>query len=521
VSETRALRWVRRSCLGGAALFGMVALLGPTVAGADSTSGSSRPDVFAGVAAATAIHQEANGQAGIGPTSQPFYGSFPDGLSQFSASGTLARASTYWPGATVNGLGGLLCVAGFTPGCGLPPFPLSAQTSGSPPDVRTAPSQNLGGGGAPASLTALSAAAHADPNLVSTDAVDGGYTLGTGGGGASSAQAGQSLAAASLGFRRQVAAITGSREAAAAVKPQASDGTVAQVASSESHTKQSFAPSDPSTLVVHAETQLSGVDLLGGMIHVDTIQATSDYQANEHGTDKHVDHVTVHGVTAGGQPASIDQNGVTVGGSTQGGPILDAINSALQTALQTSGSQVHLVGDTANPPQPIGGTGCGKAEADGLLVHLQADASQVPTGDLYFTDLTLGSACTAATTSAQLASDLGGVGAGGGGTDLGTATGPTAASTGSADQGAALSSSAGVPGTPGSPATPGSLATSSPGRRGAHATPRSGSGFFGEIVDQALVAHRLDAVYLAFTLAFAGLFLGSRLLIPARLPRGR
>jgi hypothetical protein len=498
----------------------MVALLGPTVAGADSTSGSSRPDVFAGVAAATAIHQETNGNSGIGPVFEPIYGSFPDGLSQFSASGTLARSSTYWPGATVNGLGGLLCTAGFTPGCGLPPFPLSVQTNGSPADARTSPSQNLGGGGAPVSLTALSAAAHADPNLASTDAVDGGYTFGTGGGGASSAQAGQSLAAASLGFRRQVAAITGSPQAAAAVRPQASDGAIAQVASSASHTKQSFASNDPSTLIVHAETRLQSIDLLGGMIHVDSILTTSDYQANDHGTDKHVDHVTVHGVSAGGQPATIDQNGVTVGGSTQGGPILDAINSALQNALQASGSQVHVLGDTPNPAQPIGGTGCGKGEADGLLLHLQADASQVPEGEVYFTNVTLGSACTAATTSGQLAADLGGVGAGGG-TDLGTATGPTAGSTGSGGQGAALSSSTAVPGTPGSAATPGSLATSSPGRRGTHVTPRAGPGFFGEIIDQALVTHRLDAIYLAFTLAFAGLFLGSRLLIPARLPRGR
>jgi flagellar basal body rod protein FlgC len=494
----------------------MVALLGPTVAGADSTSSQARPDVFSGVAAATAIHQETNGKGGIGPTSEPIYGSFPDGLSQFSASGTAARGSTYWPGATVNGLGGLLCVAGFTPGCGLPPFPLTAQTSGSPTDAHTAPSQNLGGGGAPVSLTVLSATAHADPNLVSTDAVDGGYTLGTGGGGSSSAQAGQALAAASLAFRRQVAAITGSRQAAASVKPAATDGAVAQVSSSESHTKQSFAPNDPSTLVVHAETRLSDVDLLGGMIHIDSILTTSDYQANDHGTDKHVDHVTVHGVTAGGQPATIDQNGVTVGSTTQGGPILDAINSALQTALQASGSQVHLLGDTTNPPQPIGGTGCGKAEADGLLLHLQADTSQVPAGDLYFTDLTLGSACTAATTSSQLASDLGGVG----GTDLGGAD-SSAGPAGSSDQGTTLASSSGVPGTLGTPATPGSLAASAPGRGGAHATRRGGSGFFGEIIDQALVTHRLDSVYLAFTLAFAGLFLGSRLLLPARLPRGR
>jgi hypothetical protein len=475
--------------------------------------------VFSGVAAATAIHQEANGQSGIGPTSQPFYGSFPDGLSQFSASGTLARGSTYWPGATVNGLGGLLCVAGFTPGCGLPPFPLSAQTSGSPPDAHTAASQNLGGGGAPVTVTALGAAAHADPNLVSTDAVDGGYTLGTGGGGASSAQAGRALAAASLAFRRQVAAITGSPQGAASVKPTATDGAVAEVASSESHTKQSFASSDPSTLVVHAETRLSGVDLLGGMIHVDSIVTTSDYQANDHGTDKHVDHVTVHGVSAGGQPATIDQNGVTVGTTTQGGPILDAINSALQTALQASGSQVHVVGDTSNPPQPIGGTGCGKAEADGLSLHLQADASQVPAGDLYFSDMTLGSACTAATTGSQLASDLGGVN-GAGGTDL-SGGGPSSGAAGSSDQGAALASSSGLTGTPGTPSTPGSLAASSPGRSGTHVTRRGGSGFFGEIIDQALVTHRLDAVYLAFTLAFAGLFLGSRLLLPARLPRGR
>ncbi|HEY3702414.1 MAG TPA: hypothetical protein VGL32_09165 [Acidimicrobiales bacterium] len=509
---------MRRSCLGGAALFGLVALLGPTVAGADSASGKAHPDVFSGVAGATAIHQETNGKAGIGPTSEPIYGSFPDGLSQFSASGTLARGSTYWPGATVNGLGGLLCVAGFTPGCGLPPFALTAQTSGSPPDTHTAVSQNLGGGGAPVSLAVLSAAAHADPNLVSTDAVNGGYTLGTGGGGASSAQAGQALAAASLAFRRQVAAITGGPQAAASVKPAATNDAIAQVSSSESHTKQSFAPNDPSTLVAHAETRLSGVDLLGGMIHVDSILTTSDYQANDHGTDKHVDHVTVHGVTAGGQPATIDQNGVTVGTATQGGPILDAINSALQSALQASGSQVHLLGDTTNPPQPIGGTGCGKAEADGLSLHLQADASQVPAGDVYFTNLTLGSACTAATTSSQLASDLGGA-AGSGGTDLG-GTGSSAGA-GSSDQGASLADSSGLAGTPGTPATPGSLAASSGARGGTHVTRHGGSGFLGEIIDQALVTHRLDAVYLAFTLAFAGLFLGSRLLIPARLPRGR
>jgi hypothetical protein len=519
VTESRALRWVRRCCLGGAALFGMVALLGPTVAGAVNNSGGAPPAVFSGVAAATGIHQETNGQSGIGPTSEPFYSSFPDGLSQFSASGLIARGSTYWPGATVNGLGGLLCVAGFTPGCGLPPFPLSAQTSGSPPDAHTAASQNLGGGGAPVALTALGAAAHADPNLVSTDAVDGGYTFGTSGGGASSAQAGQALAAAALGFRRQVAAITHGPQAAAAVEPQATDGAIAMVTTAESHTRQSFAPNDPSTLVVHAETRLAGVDLLGGMIHVDSILTTSDYQSNDHGTDKHVDHVNVNGVTAGGQPARIDQNGVTVGSNTQGGPILDAINSALQTALQASGSQVHVVGDTSKPPQPIGGAGCGKGEADGLLLHLQANASQLPMGDVYFTNLTLGSACTAATTSAQ-SSDLGGAAAGGG-TDVGSAGSTTQGAPASADQGAALSSSAALPGTPGTPGTPGSLATSSPGRSGAHTRSGGGSGFLGEIVDQALVAHRLDTVYLAFTLAFAGLFLGSRLLVPARLPRGR
>ena len=43
--------------------------------------------------------------------------------------------------------------------------------------------------------------------------------------------------------------------------------------------------------MVHADTRLAGVDLLGGMIHLDSILTTSDYQANDHGTDKHVDNV--------------------------------------------------------------------------------------------------------------------------------------------------------------------------------------------------------------------------------------
>jgi hypothetical protein len=480
----------------------------------DPTAG--HPSVFSGIAAATGIHQETNGRTGIGPTSQPIYGSFPDGLSQFSSSTLLGRASTYWPGATINGIGGLLCTAGLTPGCGLPPFPLSASTNGQPPDVHTSSSQTLGGGGAPVTVTALGATVHADPNGVSTDATDSGYSLGTGGGGASSAQAGQALGAASLNFRRQVASITHGAQAAGTVKPAATDGTLAQVASIRSHTTQSFSASDPTTLVVHAESQLSGVDLLGGMIHVDSVLTTSDYQSNNHGTDKHVDHVTIQGATAGGQPATIDNNGVTVGGGSQGGPVLDAINSALQSALQASGSQVHLVGDTANPAEPIGGSGCGKGEADGLLLHLQADASQVPMGDVYFTDLVLGSACTAAATSAQ-ASDLGGSS----GTDLGGTVGASPAEAAPTNEGDALSGSPDIAGPLGTPGTPGSLETSPAARGPSHGSPRTSRGFFGEIVDQALVAHRLDALYLAFTLGFAGLFLASRLLIPARLPRGR
>ncbi|HMC53387.1 MAG TPA: hypothetical protein VKI64_11555, partial [Acidimicrobiales bacterium] len=231
-----ALGWGRRLCFGGAAALGAFALLAPSSAGADDTS-SGRPAVFAGLAGAAGIHQEANTRGNIGPTSEPVYGNVPDGLGVLSSGELKARASTFYPGATALGLPGLLltqvCGAGFVPACmPLPAYPLSAQTTGAPADAHSDTAQALGGGASPVALEALRADAHADPNMVSTTASDAAYDFA----GATSS----SVASASLSFRRRAAAILSGPAAAASVQPAAGDSSAVHADSVLASTHQAF-----------------------------------------------------------------------------------------------------------------------------------------------------------------------------------------------------------------------------------------------------------------------------------------
>ena len=507
----RARRWGRRLCLGGAAALGASALLGPALARADDLAG--RPAIYAALAGAAGIHQEANSRGNIGPTSEPVYGSIPDGLAVLSSGELKARASTFYPGGTVAGLGGFLasqaCGAGFVPACmPVPAYPLSVQTTGSPPDAHADTGQSLGGGGAPVSLVALRADAHADPSNVSTDAADAGYDFA----GATTS----SVAAASVGFRRQAASILAGPAAAAAVHQTAADGSATHADSILASTRQGFRGA--STVVTDSNAVLQGVRLLGDVVHIDSIVAASHSETDGRGADKHNDQVTLSGVTVAGQPATIDQNGITIGGSQSGSAPLDALNTTLHQALDAAGAQVRLIGVTANPPHPVA-PGCGKTEAEGVLLHLQADVSPVPFGDVYYADLVLGGACSTASAGAdRLGGTSADLGVGGAGAALAPAGGAGTSPSGSG------SLTGAAPGL-----ESGALAASPSGAGAAGAAsllPGTGTGSFsgGDLESELrskLVAHRIDLLYLAFCLAFVGLALGLRPTLPARFPRAR
>ena len=387
----------------------------------------------------------------------------------------------------------------------LPGYPLSVQTNGSPPDVHQDTGQTLGGNGAPVSLTALKADAHADPNLVSSSASDAGYNF--------AGSAGSSVAPASLAFRRRAAAILRGPAAAASVQPTAADDSAVHADSVTASTHQAF--KEASTVVTDSSALLQGVRLIGDVVHIDSIAISSHSETDGRGADKHSDKVTVSGVTVSGQPASIDQSGLTVGGSQSGSAPFDSLNDALHQALDAAGAQIRLVGVTPNPPHPVMG-GCAKGEAEGVLLHLQADVTPLPFGDVFYADFVLGGACTTAAASADRL--------GGAGVDLGPVGGtPSVAPPAGGSPATGPVTSADLSGTS-SPAQGGGLAPATaagPAAPSLSGTSRDGSG--GDLETELrskLVAHRVEVLYLAFCLAFAALLLGLRPTLPARFPRG-
>jgi hypothetical protein len=411
--------WIRRSApsrarrrvgagLGAAALAlgGLAAFHAPS-SGADT----NRPTTFSGGAAAAALHEEENGQAGFA-VYEPFYGSFAEGATRYNNDGQLARASTFWPGPTFGNTGSLICQLNCEP---VPAYPLSVQTEGppsQPPNVSQQTSTQVGGSGQPSSMEAASADASADPAAgVATDAVDGAFSAPgqspSAAAPASSASAsspslpaasasgpspGGRLAAASAAFFRQASLILRHPVSASA----AASSAIVAVKSMTASTAQHFSGS---TLLADAQTELSGVSLLGGMIDIASVHTESHASTDGAGVHTHTDNVTVSGVTVAGQPATIGSKGVTVTGQGTGSALLDSLNAALQQALAAANANVTLVGATAKPPQPLVGE-CTGDQADGVFVHTSANAQAAPlVGDIYNGDYTLGSSCAAVSAS--------------------------------------------------------------------------------------------------------------------------
>ncbi|HEX5268273.1 MAG TPA: hypothetical protein VFW24_16015 [Acidimicrobiales bacterium] len=477
-----------------------------------SGADTNRPTTFSGGAAAAAVHEEENGQAGFA-VYEPFYGSFAEGSTRYSNDGQLARASTFWPGPTFGNTGSLICQLNCEP---VPTFPLSVQTEGppsQPPNVSQQTSTQAGGAGQPSSLNAAAADASADPDAgVATDAVTGAFSApgesATAAGApassssasspsplpgpASASSGGDRLATASAAFFRQASLILRHPVSASA----AASSAVVAVKSMTASTAQHFSGS---TLLSDAQTQLSGVSLLGGMIDIASVHTESHAKTDGAGVHTHNDVVTVSGVTVAGQPATIGSNGVTVSGQGSGSALLDSLNAALQQALEAANADVTLVGATAKPPQPLVGD-CTGAQADGVFVHTSANAQAAPlVGDIYNGDYTLGSSC-ASVSATPAGSSLPAPPAG---LLPGSTTSP--ASGGAVDTGtAALPVDAGSLGGSGATAGGGGEST------GSSATPGASGGSPRQLATTsgAFVSRRFSTLYLSVVLALAAVLVG-------------
>ena len=465
----RARARVRQGCFVAATTVVAWSLLVPG-SGAETAPAPRAGSVFAAVASASGVLQHTDARMGLSATSEPVYGSVPDVSATFASGAGHARASTYYPGATVLGLGGLISTAGG-PG-GLPGYPFTAIADDQHPDSSIPAPAPLGGAGQPASAESGTAVAHVDATGTTADAVASAFTApgtaGTGG--------------------------------------HAATDSVVHVGSVQAHSRQRFDAAGK--LVSHADALVSDITIAGG-VHIGSVATTSTTTVGAGGTPVPSDMVTVTGATFMGNPVSIGANGVSVVGPGQGKAALDLANATLEQALSAAGVRIHVVG-VSHPPAALNPRGCSKGEADGLEISAQVDASGVPAaGNVYYTDILLGAACTTAAYMGQaedasappVATGDGGTSAPGGAQTVAPVAAPDAPI-------AVVPPSAPVP----------AAAAGTPARTTAPKARRAAGRAVPVDLTSATVARRLRALYLAIGLIALGLVLGTKSLVPSRLP---
>jgi len=88
-----------------------------------------------------------------------------------------------------------------------------------------------------------------------------------------------------------------------------------------------------------SDSLVQDVSLAGGVVKIDSVSSVAE--ATTDGTTSAGDaHTTVHGMTIGGQPATIDDTGLHIG--SQGEPANAAANQIAQQALGKSGTSITL-----------------------------------------------------------------------------------------------------------------------------------------------------------------------------------
>ena len=467
------------------------------VAWPSAGAAAPRPPVFSSSSYTSALHIMAN------PVPTPFVaelgrGDLPQGSGSWDASGAAAAtASTYYPGLGVTGGAALVCSAGFPCPPGFPPpFPTVA-TAQYPvtPDASVPTGQHLGDPGGPVEAQALSAIAHAGTDRAESTASDGGVRLG----GTSAS------AAAALAFRRQAASILHGPAAASQVRPSAADGDAVRVDELTAHTRQSF--DDSGSLVSIAESTLHGVHLLGGTISIRSIATTSVARVDP--TSKlatNDSHTVLGAVTAAGQPATIDERGITIGSNSVAPGLAQPFNDALGQALTAAGAQVVLLSAAKTTTATDAGV-ASSGQAGGILYAAKLGDPRLPGPvNAVATAVQLGQAGTLVSAAAGAVGVAGAVGAP-----------PTVSG---ADETAA---------TPlGSPASSASVAglsqqPTASARRSAGTQPRGAARLSGKLAattDGGLLG-RVKTLYLVMTLTCLALALGTHALWWARLRRAR
>lgn len=286
----------RRALAHAAGALALAATAVVTLGSPSRADGVLKPEIFSGRAVASSFHFFFNRTPGLFPLDDIFHVEVPYSTSVINSSGTIqADSASIYPGGGVLGGPGLICgqlaKCPFT----VPTYPLIAHASyPTTPDASAETSlgsQSLGGilKADPSIITA-----HADP-----DSVDAKTT------------------AVTLGLLDAATADTVSTRAMQYFKNGA--------------------------LVTTAQSDVAGVDVLGGLLHIDAISSIATSTVG--GGNKPSGSVTtkVTGATLAGQPVVIDETGIHLGPSGDGGAVGNAINSLL-ASLADQGVVIKLAG---------------------------------------------------------------------------------------------------------------------------------------------------------------------------------
>jgi hypothetical protein len=283
----------------------------------------------------------------------------------------------------------------------------------------------------------------------------------------------------------------------------APDPSLVDVGSVESNTANSW---DGPTLVSHAETRLTNVTILGGLMTIDSIVSTAESRFTSGQDPVGGSSTTVQGVKVNGQGVSLGSDGVSSGSNNEGDP--SALNQALQ-ALQSSGLTVRLLDAT----QGVDANGFMAASAPGVAIEYSHPIDNPVSPPCLNSTLCVGNGSgnyfvitnLASVSAKSLAHDI-------------THNASTSVSHSSSALGS-LPSVAPTSGTKPSGFTGGAVSAPAPPPPSALAAPSDDSasqnaGFLG--IDPGKVRF----LYLAFTLGALGACLGPGLLTPARLGKG-
>lgn len=451
------------------------------------------PDVFRASASAQVLSAFLDRDALL-PVNEAFRFIALDGQSTYESSNQTARASLFYPGNGVISGPSLACgtfgagapaqLGPLLDACSQYQYPLTVFADSLDPDGTSLGAQSLGAPSDPVSGRAVRATARAGIEGSFSDAAMSNLRIG--------------------GFP-----VSGPIDSPLPLPDTPDlDDTLLSIDSARSTTDEHV--DDAGRLVVRSEAVLGGVRLLGGLIEIGAMRSVSNVVADGTGGTEHRGDLEISGVTVGGIPAEITQDGLVVGSPTGAdGPLVQRLTSTVNDLLAALGVRV-----TALAVEDGEQAGAAFARSGGLLVEFAIDLRGAPILPGPIGDI-----------------DLNGVYEGV------LALGQTGA-TGLAAQ---IEDPVFVPGgTPSAPDVPAFDPAAGAGGGGGSAVPSSGTGFDlddggtdpelagpagpaapGQRVvslSEVLAAGRVELTYLAFTLMAFAVCLGPRFIVPSRLP---